>query len=263
MTNRINNLNTDIWLKKEYYQKISQKEDFSHPGFLYAVNSSKKASSILDIGSGDGSKLARLGNLRTLKVGCDPSFTGSKIAKQANSKMLTVVCEGEYLPFVNNSFQQVTCFFVLEHTHNPEELVKEIIRVTKKEGLFIIVAPNFGAPNRASPNYKKSRISKLLNGLKFDLFINASSLNWNSVKPNLKSINEFEPDLDTTIEPYLLSLTRFIRQFPVKIIHKDSCWEMELEKPKLLQKIFRFLGTKSVFPFSYWGPHLFLVGKKQ
>jgi SAM-dependent methyltransferase len=43
---------------------------------------------------------------------------------------------GEKLPFMPGTFNQVVCINVIDHTPDPEKMVKEIKRVLKNDGLF-------------------------------------------------------------------------------------------------------------------------------
>lgn len=45
------------------------------------------------------------------------------------------------LPFRNSSFDNVVSFQVLEHHRNPQEMMREILRVCKKNGFILITMP--------------------------------------------------------------------------------------------------------------------------
>jgi len=225
-----------IWSDKRYYREIARKETFDHPGFLRAVELCRDAKKILDVGCGDGSKLKKLGNKNTKQFGCDVSPLTKTFGYD--------VIYGERLPYENDSFDKVVSFFVLEHTNNPLILLDEMARVLDKDGLLILLAPNFGAPNRASPNFVGSRLLKL--------FFNPI---WHKVVPNNLSMDKFESDLDTTLEPFLADVVNYLKSIGLQIIEKNSFWEMEMKNARPIQKIFRYL-------FSDWGPHLFIVAKK-
>lgn len=225
-----------IWSDKRYYQEIARKETFDHPGFLRAIELCRNAKKILDVGCGDGSKLKKLGGEKTKRFGCDVS----PLAKAYGYD----VFDGVSLPYDDASFDKVVSFFVLEHTTKPKELLKDMVRVLENDGLLILLAPNFGAPNRASPNFVGSRIAKL--------FFNPK---WHRVFPKQLSMKDFASDLDTTMEPYLATIVNYLQKLGLQIVEKNSYWEMELASAKPIQKIFRYL-------FTNWGPHLFIVAKK-
>lgn len=293
-------LNKIIWSKREYYQKINKKEDFSHPGFILAQKYCQNAESVLDIGCGDGSKLARLGGRKTQRVGVEVSRTAINLGKKTYKNIKFVHVSGSILPFTKESFDVVASFFVLEHTSGPDQLLDECLRVVRKNGYLILLAPNFGAPNRCSPNFTGSRVEKLIAGFVNDLFgskppldtsfslesINNSShsgkrsasrtgswtsqddvgvrklLGWNRVAPKIVDITEFASDLDTTVEPYILTLTSFLERNNMTITDWSVFWDQEVNDAQPWQKVFRFLGERSIYPFKYWGPHLFVVARK-
>ncbi|KKU90754.1 hypothetical protein A3C32_03635 [Candidatus Daviesbacteria bacterium RIFCSPHIGHO2_02_FULL_41_14] len=251
----------NIWQTKNYYKTIASLEDFSHPGFKRAVELSKEATKILDVGCGDGSKLAKLGGIRSARAGVEISSMAVEVSRKKLPQIKFIHQTNDRLPFTENIFDIVTSFFVLEHTQNPDKMISEMIRVAKNGGLIIWLAPNFGAPNRASPNFTGSRPMKLITGIVNDLQ-NNNDLNWRKVSPKITSIKDFQPDLDTTVEPYLGSLVLFVKRYG-EIVEASSSWDMESPQAKIFQRIIRILGSRGIFPFKYWGPHLFLVLRKQ
>lgn len=225
-----------IWNEEAYYKRISSIEKYDHPGFLMAKELCNNARKILDVGCGDGSKLKRLGGVKTKRFGCDVSSLAKKYGLDT--------FDGINLPYADESFDRVVSFFVLEHVDKPKELLASMVRVLETDGLLILLAPNYGAPNRASPNFEGSRIRKLL-----------FNPRWNRVVPRVDIMENFESDLDTTIEPYLGDVVRYLNYLNMKIIKKSSFWEMEKNNAKFVQKFFRLF-------FTDWGPHLFIVARK-
>lgn len=225
-----------IWEDEAYYKRIGRLEKFDHPGFIRAQELCKDSETILDVGCGDGSKLKKLGGKDAKRFGCDVSPVAKKFGFD--------VFNGVNLPYKNGTFDRVTSFFVLEHTDEPKKLLVEMIRVLKINGLLILLAPNFGAPNRASPNFEGSRAKKL--------FLNP---HWHKVTPRIDSMKNFESDLDTTMEPYLGDIVKYLQSKKMEILEKNSFWEMEKSNAKLIQNFFKYL-------FKDWGPHLFVVARK-
>lgn len=251
-----------IWGDERYYKRITKIEDFSHPGYLKLQSYSKKAKSILDVGCGDGSKLERFGNKESQKNGVEISQAAIDRGQKCYPKINFHLFDGEKLPFPDLTFDLVTCMFVLEHTQKPNILLSEIIRVTKKGGNMGFLAPNFGAPNRASPNNSQPRIEKLIRGVMNDFLPNNSKLGWQEVEPKKLDFSNFDSDLDTTIEPYLLSLSRFLEANEAQTSEINSFWSQERIRANFIQKSCRILGELRIFPFRYWGPHLFVVAQK-
>lgn len=80
---------------------------------------------ILEVGSGE--KWRQLNGSITLNID--------------ESAKPDVVASGEELPFDDNIFDAVLCLEVLEHTKNPNQMIKEIRRVLKRDGVLILTAP--------------------------------------------------------------------------------------------------------------------------
>lgn len=98
-----------------------------------------KRGTVLDVGTGIGvlpQKLSRLG----FKVSaCDLKTElfeapGIEIKKaDLNTK----------LPYLNDSFNYITCTEVIEHLENPWQACRELSRVIKDDGILILSLPNF------------------------------------------------------------------------------------------------------------------------
>ena len=253
-------LRETVWTKDEYY-RIAHKGslDVNHPGMKVLLKLTHHADSILDLGCGEGTRLNLLVS-RGRGVGIDISSKAISLAKKKYPNFDFRVGDLEKLPFENNSFDLVYSAFVFEHLDNPEKVMKEAIRVLTPGGKFVVIAPNYGAPNRASPPFKGNRLVKLIVGFIKNM-LPRKSLGWEKVRP-IATGGAYEIDWDTTIEPYLGSLMNFLKSLQMKIISYDSCWKEELRGAGYLQRLFRFLGEKGVYPFNLWGPHLVLVVQK-
>jgi len=84
---------------------------------------------------------------------------------------IDVVSDISHLPFDNNSVDVVINEFVLEHVKNPEDIVKEIHRILKPNGLLYLAVP-FVASFHSSPNdyyrWSKQGLKELLRDFKED-----------------------------------------------------------------------------------------------
>ena len=252
-----------LWETEEYYKVAHEGSlDLSHPGMVTLKALAEDSKRILDLGCGDGTRLSYLSKGR-YGVGIDTSKKAISLAKEKYKEVEFIDGNIEKLPFKDASFDLVYSAFVLEHLTQPEVVLNEAIRVTAPKGKICLVAPNFGAPNRASPSFKGSRLRKLFKKALKDLFPDKDSerLDWDKVTPILNM--GYKPDYDTTIEPYLGSLMWFFRNKGLTIRLYSSCWSQELGGVKLHQKIFRVLGEAGIYPFSLWGPHLLLVVEKK
>lgn len=252
-----------VWEKDEYYDLAKKgSSDIDHPGMRALFKYAKKAEKILDFGCGEGTRLGLL-------VGKGKKLYGIDLSKKAIRRAKSKYPEIEFIAGnikdidIGCDFDLVYSAFVLEHTRNTEELLIELIKKLKREGILLLIAPNYGAPNRASPVAKYNRASKLITGFVKDMvriLVKVRKLGWRKVEPITDK--KYEMDFDTTIEPYLGTLVVFFNSNKMKILSVSSVWERELENVKIHQKIFRLLGERGVYPFKYWGPHFLVVAEK-
>ncbi len=81
-----------------------------------------------------------------LKIGSGNSYLTNKIPNLIKSDIifsrdLNIVFSAEYIPFKNNSIDNVFLMFVFHHIGNVEKLLTEIVRILKVSGECIIVDP--------------------------------------------------------------------------------------------------------------------------
>ena len=205
-------------IRNGLYYKIAKEGslDKTHPSFELISKYGQNANRILDIGCGEGTRLSLINNKKAKKIGVDQSSVAISLARKQYPSIKFLKTENK-LPFPDLYFDFVYSAFVLEHTTNPEEFLKEAVRVLAPNGVLLVVAPNFGSPNRASPNNKIPRFFKLFKGIGNDLLLLFTSkinrLNWQHVKPQRKYD---KIDADTTVEPYLLTLEKYLNNLGVK-----------------------------------------------
>jgi len=264
MTKKINvggNLTKNVWSKDEYYDIAAKgSSEMDHPAMQKLADLAKNSAEILDMGCGEGTRLANIADKNTHIFGIDISPKAIAIAKKKYPRFNFRVGNLEKLPFHDEKFDLVYSAFVFEHLDNPKKVIKEGIRVLKRGSCLLIAAPNFGAPNRASPPFKGSRFLKLITGFIKD-FVPSGDLGWQKVKP-IADTEKYESDWDTTVEPYVGSLVKYLRKCGLTITHFSSGWKMEKANASALQKIFKILGEAGIYPFKNWGPHLVVVAQK-
>ena len=102
---------------------------------------------ILDLGCGVGYGgqilLSANGAIREV-VGLDMSPDALEFARQtyANEELRFVQGDACCLPFADNSFDAVVSFEAIEHVKEPVALLKEVRRVLKPRGTFLVSTPN-------------------------------------------------------------------------------------------------------------------------
>jgi len=97
--------------------------------------------SILDIGCGRGDLLKAFHNKGMKVTGTDISPSSIKSCEPHLVK--TADLEKQKLPFDNEEFNFVFSKSVIEHLHNPMPLLKEALRVVKKDGKVVIMTPSW------------------------------------------------------------------------------------------------------------------------
>jgi len=102
----------------------------------------RKSVSILDVGCGTGANMhafARHG----ATMGVDTSLDALAYCQKRGIQ--TIALSGvETLPFGNGTFDIVTALDVLEHTDDDLQALREIRRVTRKDGLLLATVPAYG-----------------------------------------------------------------------------------------------------------------------
>lgn len=108
-------------------------------GYLAGVTASDQ---LLDVGVGTGALSVALQetlDMRLNTIGIDLSPAMIDVAQTALPNGRFQVAEATVLPFASNHFDIVLCAHVLEHLPDPEEGLKEIVRVAKRDGTIILI----------------------------------------------------------------------------------------------------------------------------
>ena len=104
-----------------------------------------KDKKILEVGSGSGRDTIYLA-----KQGADcylvdyveiPLKIATNIAERVNVRISTIKCDARSLPFEDGHFDLVYSQGLIEHFTEPEVLIKEQMRVLKKDGYLLVDAP--------------------------------------------------------------------------------------------------------------------------
>ncbi len=97
---------------------------------------------LLDMGCGLGGliSICQKNGIDALGIELDPEAT--QIAKERTNKENVVVDDCENMTLNDDSFDLVSSICVIEHVKDAKKYIKEAYRVLKKDGLFLIFAPN-------------------------------------------------------------------------------------------------------------------------
>lgn len=107
---------------------------------------SGKKGTILDIGCGDGDFLIAMNNRQWDIYGIEPSKLAGQRARRILSNDKVIVTESLTYDFLDESFDVITLWHVLEHIKDPVLLMNEIRRLLKKGGIVVIEVPNADSP---------------------------------------------------------------------------------------------------------------------
>jgi SAM-dependent methyltransferase len=97
----------------------------------------------LDVGSGLGTMVAAMSRLGMGAQGVEPSPVAAQKAREAGLDIFGGVLEDA--KYDNESFDCISMFHVLEHTHDPVGLLRECRRILKPDGELIVGVPNFNS----------------------------------------------------------------------------------------------------------------------
>ncbi|MDQ8004880.1 MAG: class I SAM-dependent methyltransferase [Pedobacter sp.] len=162
-------------IQETYYAKTSEQYDKMHLlegndlehdlalHYLISLIKKFKIKSILDVGAGTGRAISFLkSNFPYLKIiGIEPVKELRLIGYSKGLKENELIEGNGYkINFEDNSIDLVCEFGILHHVETPSQVIKEMVRVSKK-GIFISDSNNFGQGSLLSRTIKQS-----LNALK-------------------------------------------------------------------------------------------------
>jgi SAM-dependent methyltransferase len=106
-----------------------------------------RADHYLDLGCGNGSLTKYIANLvrSSRVVGIDINPLALEKAKEAGIEVYRIDLNNEPLPFAGESFDLITAFELIEHLWNKDFFLKEVFRVLRKGGFFILSTPNLAS----------------------------------------------------------------------------------------------------------------------
>ncbi|MCU0226654.1 MAG: methyltransferase domain-containing protein [Bryobacterales bacterium] len=99
---------------------------------------------VLDAGCGVGYGVARLGSPDCISVGLDQDIATVQGALQeyGTSSTRFLAADVRSLPFHDQTFSCAVSFEVIEHLSEPQYLVQQLARVTRRDGIVVISTPN-------------------------------------------------------------------------------------------------------------------------
>ncbi len=138
-----------FWWNQDYLQLLTTRIDFS------------KVRTALDVGCGKGEwtfTIAKILPKETIITGIDKEVQWIEKIQAPTSNFIFSVADAHALPFPDQSFDLVTCQTLLMHVNDVEQVLKEMIRVLKPNGLLVLVEPN-NTVNLSSSNTVQQALS--------------------------------------------------------------------------------------------------------
>lgn len=103
---------------------------------------------LLDIGCGNGSLIAALSRPEWECHGADTSGSGIKLARQAHPHIRFHCFDAQQDALVSyygrQSFDAIICTEVIEHVFAPRELARNVFRLLRPGGVFVVSTPYHG-----------------------------------------------------------------------------------------------------------------------
>ena len=104
-------------------------------------------SKVLECGFGQGELIRKLASLGNEVVGLDIGGASHSQAKEKGTdkiaKLHYLDISHEIFPYTDNYFDEVYCLECIEHLESPGHMFREVKRVLKPDGFFILAFPRF------------------------------------------------------------------------------------------------------------------------
>ena len=127
----------------------------------------KKSDRVCDVGCGEGFLLKQVGKAKKI-VGFEISITAlnrSKEILKERPDIITVKADAQKIPVANESFDIVLCCEMLEHLPDPTIVIKEVHRILRNGGKFVIAVPNEKGSQDLLRFARKLKLSGMVEGV--------------------------------------------------------------------------------------------------
>src|SRR4051812_7515525 len=126
---------------EEYAEFLANWDANFYAKFADTLKPDQTGGRALDVGCGAGQVVARLTEAGFEAHGVDVSEPNIIRAKKFSSRCQFY--DGKHLPFADNYFDTAGALNVFEHVEEPEDLIREVVRVVAPGGKIVISSPNF------------------------------------------------------------------------------------------------------------------------
>lgn len=153
------------WKKKYSQEKGVLNHDhykFFYTSYFGLEEKDYRKKSILDIGCGPRGSLEWAHGAQQ-RIGLDPLVTQYKNLGIEKHAMTYIDACAEEMPFCNNSFDIITSFNSLDHVDDITKTLKQISRVLKHEGTFLLITEINHPPTPTEPHTLDAGFLSVLN----------------------------------------------------------------------------------------------------
>ncbi|HEY0456737.1 MAG TPA: class I SAM-dependent methyltransferase [Verrucomicrobiae bacterium] len=193
----------------------------------------KTGGRVLDVGCGVGQVVSQLTEGGCEAYGVDVSGPNIERARQFSERCQ--LYDGKRLPFPDQHFNTVGALNVLEHVDEPEDFLRELVRVTELGGRVIVSSPNFfrvfgfrdyhpkmrGVGNKWR-NWKRIREKRR------QMKQAPENARFDRMQPIVKE--PFTPDDDAIVATNPFDMTFFLERYGCKI-ESVACTDRDVAKP--------------------------------
>ncbi len=143
------------------YTKLSDIERFPiQRKFLKILHHYKPSGKLLELGCGGGHFIKLAKDCGYDVTGIDPNiFSAKSIEERFGIKIITGIAEKTLLEFSDNQFDLIAIINSLQNVSNPIEVLKEVRRILKDDGIVFVILPNYNGTDLLFKKiYPKSRL---------------------------------------------------------------------------------------------------------
>jgi len=188
---------------------------------------------VLDVGCGVGQVVARLQSAGFEAYGVDVSEPNIERAKTVCSRCQ--LYDGKTVPFADQFFDSVGALNVLEHVEQPEDFLRELVRVTKIGGRVLVSSPNFFRVFGFRDYHPKMRGVrnkwrnwKRLHQKRQQMRSDPGSVRFDHMAPIVKE--PFTPDDDAIVATNPVEMKVFLERFGCSV-ERVECTDRYVSKP--------------------------------
>lgn len=259
------------WTGERLETFLYNKNTIDHLHRYSIVNNYIKDKVVLDIACGDGYGSSLMSDTAKSVTGVDIDAATVAAASKKYIKPNLVFKEGsaDLMPIESSSIDVVVSFETIEHHDKHEEMMAEIKRVLKPEGLLIISSPdkltysdkrNYNNPYHVKELYKEEFVKLVSNSFSTIQLLNQRFVNGNSIiqSESLDKIEVYSGDYSKTgtieVDALYLIIIASENKFPLSGLSVfDGSKINRLDLDNQIQKVYNTysyrLGNAIVRPF--------------